>query len=336
MSEHILTATVPAHCARQRVDAVLAELFPDYSRSRLQSWIKSGKVRLDGAVPRAKDKVVGDELIEVHVEAESLDEGCRPQAIELDLVYQDEDLIVINKPAGLVVHPAAGHADGTLQNALLYLDAHLAEVPRAGIVHRLDKDTSGLLVVARNLKAHKSLVEQLQARTVHREYEAIVCGVMTAGGTVDQPIGRHARDRKRMAVKIEGKPAISHYRVIERFRGHSHIRVNLETGRTHQIRVHMAHINYPLVGDPVYGGRLKLPRGAGDELKAALRAFPRQALHARKLGLIHPSSGREMSWKTELPDDMQQLLALLRADAGDMDAGLDSDDFDWDWYDDVE
>lgn len=314
MSEQILTAVVPEHCARQRVDAVLVELFPDYSRSRLQSWIKSGKVRLDGVIPKPKDRVQGDETIELHVQPEPLDERCEPQPIALDLVYQDEDLLVINKPVNLVVHPAAGHASGTLQNALLYLDASLVEVPRAGIVHRLDKDTSGLLVVARNLKAHKSLVEQLQARTVQREYQAVVCGVLTAGGTVDEPIGRHSRDRKRMAVREDGKQAITHYRVVERFRGHTHVRVNLETGRTHQIRVHMAHIQYPLVGDAVYGGRLKFPRGASEALKQGLRDFNRQALHAGRLGLIHPSSGEAMQWKAPMPDDMQQLLQLLKQD----------------------
>lgn len=314
MSEHILTAVVPEHCARQRIDAVLAELFPDYSRSRLQGWIKSGKVLLDGQVPKAKDRVQGDENIEIHVQPEPLDDRCEPQPIALDIVYQDDDIIVINKPVGLVVHPAAGHADGTLQNALLYHDASLVEVPRAGIVHRLDKDTSGLMVVARNLKAHKSLIEQLQARSVHREYQAIVYGVITAGGTVDAPIGRHARDRKRMAVRDDGKPAISHYRVIERFRGHTHVQVRLETGRTHQIRVHMAHIQYPLVGDPVYGGRLKFPRGASEQLKQALREFQHQALHAGRLGLSHPASGRQMQWKVPLPDDMRALLDALYRD----------------------
>jgi len=314
MPEQILTAVVPEHCARQRLDAVLAELFPDYSRSRLQSWIKSGKVRLDGAIPKPKDRVQGDETIELHVQPEPLDERCEAEAIPLQLVYQDEDLFVINKPVNLVVHPAAGHASGTLQNALLHLDGALVEVPRAGIVHRLDKDTSGLLVVARNLKAHKSLVEQLQARTVQREYQAIVCGVLTSGGTVDAPIGRHSRDRKRMAVREDGKQAITHYRVVQRFRGHTHVRVNLETGRTHQIRVHMAHIQYPLVGDAVYGGRLKFPRGASEALKQGLRAFNRQALHAGRLGLIHPSSGEAMQWQAPMPDDMLELLRLLKQD----------------------
>ncbi|TNF35720.1 MAG: 23S rRNA pseudouridine(1911/1915/1917) synthase RluD [Gammaproteobacteria bacterium] len=315
MSDEVLTARVPHEFAEQRLDSVLAELFPDYSRSRLQQWIKNGKVLLNGQVPRPRDKVVGDELIEVHVDPDPVNESCEAQPIQLDVIYQDEDLIVINKPVGLVVHPAAGHHDGTLQNALLYLDEGLEQVPRAGIVHRLDKDTSGLLVVARNLKSHKQLVEQLQARTVSREYHAIVNGVMTAGGTVEEPIGRHPRDRKKMAVREDGKEAISHYRVIERYRGHSHIRVNLETGRTHQIRVHMAHIHYPLVGDTVYGGRLKIPKGASEALITALRGFHRQALHAARLGLDHPTSGEYLEWEVELPEDMQRLLAILEQDA---------------------
>ncbi len=314
MTDEVLTAVVPEHCARKRIDAVLVELFPDYSRSRLQNWIKSGKVLLDGEVPKAKDKVIGDETIEIFLEPEAHSEACEPQAMDLDVVYQDDDLIVINKPVGMVVHPAAGHYDGTLQNGLLHFDPSLIEVPRAGIVHRLDKDTSGLLVVARNLKSHKVLIEQLQARSVHREYQAIVCGVMTAGGTVDQPIGRHPRDRKRMGVREDGKEAITHYRVIDRFRGHTHVRVNLETGRTHQIRVHMAYIQFPLVGDTVYGGRLKLPKGATEELKQALRGFNRQALHAGGLGLIHPSTQQEVEWQADLPEDMTQLLQVLKRD----------------------
>ncbi|MCW9012718.1 MAG: 23S rRNA pseudouridine(1911/1915/1917) synthase RluD [Gammaproteobacteria bacterium] len=315
MPNEILTTTITDQFARQRLDAVLVELYPEYSRSRLQSWIKSGNVLVNGQQPKAKDKMVGDETIEIHLEHEALDE-CVAQDIPLDIVYEDDDLIVVNKPIGLVVHPAAGHADGTLQNALLHHDAALAEVPRAGIVHRLDKDTSGLLVVARNLKAHKALVDQLQARTVHREYQAIVLGVVIAGGTVDAPIGRHPRDRKRMAVREDGKQAISHYRVSERYREHTRIKVNLETGRTHQIRVHMSHIHFPLVGDVVYGGRLKLPRGGSEELKQALRDFNRQALHAAKLGLQHPVSRRAMEWETDLPDDMKQLIQILREDAG--------------------
>jgi len=252
--QEIINKTVPLEYASQRVDAVLVKMFPDYSRSRLQQWIKSGRVLLNGQQPRAKDKVIGDEVIELRIEPEICNEDVIAQDLPLDIVYEDEDILVINKAVGMVVHPAAGHADGTLQNGLLFHDERLHEVPRSGIVHRLDKDTSGLMVVARNIKAHKLLVEQLQARTVHREYQAIVFGLMTAGNTIDLPIGRHGRDRKRMAVKPEGKEAITHFRVLDRYRGHTRIKVKLETGRTHQIRVHMAQIRHPLVGDQTYGG----------------------------------------------------------------------------------
>lgn len=314
MTDEILTTTIPEHYARQRLDAVLGELFPDYSRSRLQQWIKTGKVLMNGQQPRPRDKVQGFEIVEIHVEAESLDDRVLAENIALELIYEDDDLIVINKPVGLVVHPAAGHPSGTLQNALLHHEPKLVEVPRAGIVHRLDKDTSGLLVVARNLKSHKSLVEQLQARSVQREYQAVAMGLLTAGGTVDQPVGRHPRDRKRMWVREDGKQAITHYRVSERYRGHTLIRVNLETGRTHQIRVHMAYIHHPLVGDAVYGGRLKIPKGASEALKNTLRNFNRQALHAGRLGLIHPATGEACTWQSELPEDMQSLIQVLRDD----------------------
>jgi 23S rRNA pseudouridine1911/1915/1917 synthase len=317
MSEEILTASVPSHFARQRLDAALAEMFPDYSRSRIQQWIKAGRVLLDGEVPKGRVKLLGNERVEIHLQAEPLDDHCYAQDIPLDIIHQDEDIIVVNKVVGMVVHPAAGHKDGTMQNALLHFDASLNQVPRAGIVHRLDKDTSGLLVVARTLKAHKNLVAQLQARSVHREYQAIVLGVMTAGGTVDESIGRHHRDRKRMAVRQDAKQAITHYRVVDRYRGHTRVKVSLETGRTHQIRVHMSHIHYPIVGDSVYGGRLILPRGASDALKEALRGFKRQALHAAQLGLLHPSSQQEVRWKAPMPEDMQQLIEVLARDIED-------------------
>lgn len=313
-NDEIVRLEVPLEYASQRLDAALVKMFPDYSRSRLQQWIKAERVFVDGAQIRGRDKLIGGEIIELHIEHENLDEHVEAENIPLNIVYEDDDILVINKPAGLVVHPAAGHPGGTLQNALLFHDEKLHEVPRSGIVHRLDKDTSGLLVVAKNLKAHKSLVEQLQARTVHREYQAIVFGLLTAGRTIDLPIGRHGRDRKKMAVKPEGKEAITHFRVLDRYRGHCRIVVNLETGRTHQIRVHMAYVKHPLVGDQTYGGRLQIPAGASDELKQMLRRFNRQALHARKLGLIHPTTGRQMEWKIPLPDDMKQLIAVLEDD----------------------
>ena len=270
---------------------------------------------VNGAKVRPKDKLVGNESLTLEVEiAPELDD--QPQSIELDVVYQDDDLIVINKPTGLVVHPAAGHADGTLLNGLLHLDERLSSLPRAGIVHRLDRDTTGLMVVARSLEAHQSLVAQLQDKSLFRQYEAIAVGVMTGGGKVDAPMGRHPVDRKKQAVvKTGGKNAVTHYRVLDRYRAHTRIKVQLETGRTHQIRVHMAHRNYPLVGDPLYGGRLKQPAGASEALREALRRFPRQALHARKLGLIHPATGEYCEFEAPLPEDMQGLIQVLEEDA---------------------
>jgi len=308
------TAEIAPGQAGLRLDQALPLLFPEFSRSRLQEWVKEGRVRLDGAVCRPRDKVYGGEWVELDAQfAEQVE--CLPQAIPLTLLYQDEHLLVIDKPAGLVVHPAAGNPDGTLQNALLHHDPGAIELPRAGIVHRLDKETSGLLVVARTPAAHKSLVEQLQTRDIHREYRALACGVLTAGGTVDAPIGRHPVDRIKMAVVAGGKEAVTHYRVLERYRGHSLLKVNLETGRTHQIRVHLAHIHHPLVGDPLYGGRLKLPAGASAELAEALRGFPRQALHAHRLELRHPITGEAMAWESPLPEDLRQLIEVLRQDA---------------------
>ncbi|MFC1683876.1 23S rRNA pseudouridine(1911/1915/1917) synthase RluD [Pseudomonadota bacterium] len=312
-----LNAEVGLEEAGLRLDQALAKLFPDYSRSRLQQWIKEGLVQVDGRECRPRDKVAEGAYIEVQARMDEQVE-CAPQAIDLEILYEDEHLLVINKPAGLVVHPAAGNPNGTLQNALLHHDASLIELPRAGIVHRLDKDTSGLLVVARTSLAHKSLVEQLQAREVKREYRALVSGVLVAGGTVDEPIGRHPTQRIRMAVVVGGKPAVTHYRVLERFRASSYLKVNLETGRTHQIRVHMAHIRHPLLGDPVYGGRLRLPAGASAELQEALRGFRRQALHARRLGLQHPVSGDWLEWSAPVPEDMAAMLEVLRSDAVDI------------------
>jgi 23S rRNA pseudouridine1911/1915/1917 synthase len=309
-----LSLTIPAGQAGQRLDQALATLLPEYSRSRLKAWIDSGEIRVDGAIARPRDKVFGGEAVALRA---VLPEESRaaPQAIPLVLVHEDKHLFVIDKPAGLVVHPGAGNADGTLQNALLSLDPKLAALPRAGIVHRLDKDTSGLLVVARTLPAHTALVRMLGEREVHREYEAICRGVMTAGGTIDAPIDRHPTDRVRMAVREGGRDAVTHYRVIKRFRANTHVRVQLETGRTHQIRVHLAHSGFPIVGDRVYGGRLTLPKGASEELRQALRDFPRQALHAARLQFAHPVSGKPVECASALPADMVGLLALLAADA---------------------
>ncbi|BBL71096.1 23S rRNA pseudouridine(1911/1915/1917) synthase RluD [Methylogaea oryzae] len=306
----LYTADIPDELGGLRLDQALAELFPEFSRSRLQDWIKSGCVQVNGKALRAKDKVMGGEAVELRAELQDSGDD-QPQDIPLDVVYEDASLIIVNKPAGLVVHPAAGNWDGTLVNALLHYAPELAAVPRAGIVHRLDKDTSGLLMVARTLQAHKVLVEQLQARDIEREYLAVVQGTMTAGGTVDAPLGRHPVDRKRHAVREDGKPAVTHYRVLERYPHHTLVRLKLETGRTHQIRVHMAHIHYSLVGDPVYG-RLRLPAGAGPDLTETLRGFRRQALHATRLALAHPEHGDLCEWEAPMPDDMSALVDALR------------------------
>ncbi|MCG7601907.1 23S rRNA pseudouridine(1911/1915/1917) synthase RluD [Halomonas sp. McH1-25] len=305
---------IPDAMVGMRLDQAAAELFSDFSRERIKSWIKQGALTLDGAQARPKDKVYGGErlTLDTVLEAEA---RWEPQAIDLEIVHEDDDVLVIDKPPGLVVHPAAGNPDGTLLNAVLHHCPQLAAIPRAGIVHRLDKDTSGLMVVAKTLAAQTSLVEQLQARTVSREYDAVVIGVMTAGGTVDAPIGRHPKDRKRQAVTESGKPAITHYRVVERFRGHTHVRCRLETGRTHQIRVHMAHRRFPLIGDALYSGRFKVPAGASETLKEILREFPRQALHARKLAFIHPRHGESVEFRADLPDDLLMLLDYLRVDS---------------------
>ncbi|MBU3057248.1 23S rRNA pseudouridine(1911/1915/1917) synthase RluD [Pseudomonas indica] len=308
-----LRAEVPSELGGQRLDQIAAQLFAEHSRSRLAAWIKDGRLTVDGEVLRPRDIVHGGSLLELNAEQEAQGEWVA-QDIELNIVYEDDQLLVLDKPAGLVVHPAAGHADGTLLNALLHHVPDLINVPRAGIVHRLDKDTTGLMVVAKTLQAQTRLVEQLQKRSVSRIYEAIVIGVITAGGKIDAPIGRHGQQRQRMAVVEGGKPAVSHYRVLERFRSHTHTRIKLETGRTHQIRVHMSHIGFPLVGDPVYGGRFRIPPAASQTLVQALKDFPRQALHARFLELDHPVTGQRMRWESPLPDDFVWLLTLLRQD----------------------
>ena len=314
-SEPARFASVPAAAAGRRLDQALAELFPEFSRSRLSAWVKSGAVLLDGAMAVPRQIVRGGEQIELNAQANQ-EVPLVPQAIALDVRYADADVIVVNKPAGLVVHPGAGQPDGTLQNALLHYDPQLAALPRAGIVHRLDKDTSGAMAIARSLRAHTALVAQLQARQVHRQYAAVVYGAMIAGGTVDAPIGRHPHDRLRQAVVAEpcGKHAVTHYRVRERFRAHTLIECRLETGRTHQIRVHLAHLRHALVGDQLYGSGLKLPKGASAELTEALRGFRRQALHAEKLQFTHPASGETVSIEVELPPDMLALIASLRTD----------------------
>jgi 23S rRNA pseudouridine1911/1915/1917 synthase len=310
--EHI-ACRIPETCAGMRLDQALAELLPDYSRSRLQQWIKSGRLQVNGRSMRPRDRVWGGEAVNGDWPREQ-ETVAAAQAIPLDIRFEDADLLVIDKPAGLVVHPAAGNPDGTLVNALLHYAPELAELPRAGLVHRLDKDTSGLMVVARSPRGHKALVEQLQTRTMGRRYEAVAGGVVAAGGDINAPIGRHPVDRKRMAVVASGKPALTHYRVIRRFRAHTHLGVRLETGRTHQIRVHLAHIHYPLVGDPVYGHRLRIPPRVSPRCLEELRNFPRQALHAAYLSLTHPASREHLEWRSDPPADMMKLLAVLRED----------------------
>jgi 23S rRNA pseudouridine1911/1915/1917 synthase len=316
MSEVHHCARVPLEAAGRRLDQALAAMFPQYSRSRLSGWVRAGAVTVDGAVRAPKERLQGGEQIAIAARLED-EVPLVPQAIALDIRYEDEDLLVLNKPAGLVVHPGAGNADGTLQNALLHHDARMAELPRAGIVHRLDKDTSGLMVVARSLPAHTALVAMLAEHRVQRQYAAVVRGALVAGGTVDAPLGRHPVDRLRQAVREDAssKRAVTHYRLRERFRAHSLVQCNLETGRTHQIRVHMAHIQHPLVGDPVYGGHVMLPKGADPALVSTLQGFRRQALHAERLVFAHPLDGREMAFEADLPDDMQTLIQVLRDDA---------------------
>ena len=299
--------------AGKRLDVVLAQLYPDYSRSRLQSWLKQGLLTLDGKPATASFKVRGGERVELSGIPETDASEVEAQNIPLDIVHQDEHLLVIDKPAGLVMHPAAGNPDNTVQNGLLHFDPELVKIPRAGIVHRLDKDTTGLFVVARTLKAHQSLVSQLQERSMGRRYLAIVHGHMVSGGSIDQPIGRHPRDRKRMAVVKGGKEAVTHYRIQQKFTAHTALQVKLESGRTHQIRVHMSHLNHPLVGDTTYGGRPRYPAGLDQESRDTIGKFARQALHAFRLDLQHPDSGERLSWQREPPEDMQQLLSVLQS-----------------------
>ncbi len=313
MSSETITRTIPDELIGLRLDKALSELYPEYSRGRLQRWMKEGAILIDGAVARGRDKARGGEAVVLRrpqtVEPDL--EHIEAEPVALDIVYEDDALVVVNKPAGLVVHPAVGNWSGTLMHGLLHRYPDIAEVPRAGIVHRLDKSTTGLMVVARTLEAHTVLVEALQRREMRREYLALVEGTFVSGGSIDEPIGRHPVDRKKMAVVRNGRHAVTHYRIRQRYQAHTLLDVKLETGRTHQIRVHMAHIRHPIVGDPVYGGRKRIPKGLDDATVAVLHAFGRQALHARRLGLVHPVTGEEMFWEAEAPSDMLQLLEAL-------------------------
>jgi 23S rRNA pseudouridine1911/1915/1917 synthase len=314
MSQETTIKNIPDELAGQRLDQALAKMFPEYSRSRLKSWLLAGAITVDGQSPRPRDAVLGGESVALRPVAEAA-VNADPEPISLDIVFEDESLMVINKPAGLVVHPGAGNPSGTLMNGLLHHAAALGEVPRAGIIHRLDKNTSGLLLIAKTLPAHTSLVRLLADRDISRHYLAVCKGVLTGGGTINAAIGRHPVDRTKMSIQENGKPAVTHYTVRERFAAHTYIDVVLDTGRTHQIRVHFAHRRHALVGDPVYGGRLALPAGASEPLIAALRGFRRQALHATRLAFEHPESGESLSFEVPPPDDFQVLIDVFRADA---------------------
>jgi 23S rRNA pseudouridine1911/1915/1917 synthase len=311
-----LKAQVTDEQAGHRIDQVAARLFPDYSRARLQAWMKTGELTVNGQRCKPRESALAGSWLVLDATLQSA-ENWAAEAMPLSIVYEDEELLVIDKQAELVVHPAAGHHQGTLVNGLLHYCPTLESLPRAGIVHRLDKDTTGLMVVAKNLKSHHALVKQLQSRSVSRQYEAVVQGVMTAGGTISAPLARHPVHRIKRAVSAGGQEAITHYRVVQRYAAHTHIRVNLETGRTHQIRVHMAHLKYPIVGDPLYGGRYRIPPNCAKELAGALETFKRQALHASELKLLHPATKLECRWEARLPDDFAGLLSLLHQDAGE-------------------
>ncbi|PPC84339.1 MAG: 23S rRNA pseudouridine(1911/1915/1917) synthase RluD [Methylotenera sp.] len=344
---NLIHLTISSDLGGLRLDVALQKLLPEHSRSRLQAWIKSGLVTVDGVASTSKTKVWGGEKVAVDVQVKPETRAFTAEDIPLNIVYEDDHILVINKPAGMVVHPAAGNWSGTLLNALLFHAPQLHDVPRAGIVHRLDKETSGLLVVAKTLNAQTHLVRQLQARTVKREYRAIVWGQLWRNGVVDQPLGRDPRSRTKMAINRMGKPAITRYEILERFSVQTYLRCNLETGRTHQIRVHMQHLKAPLVGDPVYGFRGIVPiRAMTQTLRDAVSQFHRQALHAIKLGLVHPATNEFMEWQIELADDMKVLLEAMRhEDERDEEEGFelsmepylaDEDDEDDDLFDDEE
>ena len=308
----------PPDSAGRRLDQALAQLLPQYSRTRIQRWIEEGAVRVNGLAAKARDVVVGGQsaTVEARLPEET---SVAAQEMPLDIVHQDAAVLVLNKAPGVVVHPGAGNREHTLQNALLAHDQKLKRVPRAGLVHRIDKDTSGLLVVARTLEAQTALVKMLAAHEIEREYLALCTGLMTGGGTVDEPIGRHRTQRIKMAVRSDGRAAVTHYRIEKKFRAHTLARVRLETGRTHQIRVHLAHVGYPIVGDPVYGGRRRLPAGASPTLKSALESFRRQALHAERLSFTHPKSGKPVTYTAPLPADLRELLGALARDLAEAD-----------------
>ena len=305
-----ISIIIPSRMSGERIDVALSKMLPHFSRSKIASWIKSNDALINEQNFKPKDIVSGNEVVNLNLN-QKIQHNWAPENISLDIVFEDEDIIVLNKPVGLVTHPGAGNWGGTLANALLYHNKNLSKLDRAGIVHRLDKNTSGLMVAAKNLISQKHLVEQLQNHSVQREYSAFVYGHMISGGTINEPLGRHPKDRIKQAVIRTGKKAITHYRVIDRFANHTHVKAILETGRTHQIRVHLSSIGHPLIGDSLYGGRLRFPKNASEDLKIALKAFQRQALHSKKLTLSHPRTGKSMTWKVGLPEDMQKLINVL-------------------------
>jgi 23S rRNA pseudouridine1911/1915/1917 synthase len=311
MIEKSLNILIPDRMSGQRLDFSLSIMLPDYSRSKITAWIKSGDALINDRAFKPKDRAIGNETVRLTLSHKD-NIYWAPEPINLNIIFEDEDIIIINKPFGLVTHPGAGNLTGTLANALLHYDSNLSKLDRAGIVHRLDKNTSGLMVVSRNVKSQRFLVDQLQSHSIHREYSAIVYGHMISGGLIDESIGRDPKDRVKQAILVNGKEAKTHYRVIDRFKSHTHVKAILETGRTHQIRVHLSHIGHPLIGDPIYGGRVRFPKQASQELKDALINFNRQALHSKKLSLTHPVTGESMTWKSDLPSDMQELLKTLK------------------------
>jgi 23S rRNA pseudouridine1911/1915/1917 synthase len=315
MAEDSQTKMIPDELAGMRLDQALAKMFPEYSRSRLKSWILQGFVTIDDDEKRPRDLVSGGETVALQP-AQELGVVSVPEPMELDIRFEDADLLVVNKPAGLVVHPGAGNLRGTLMNGLLHRVPGLRELPRAGIIHRLDKDTSGLLLVGKTLESHTTLVRRLAAREIFRQYLAVCNGVLTGGGTIDAPIGRHPVDRLRMSVQDKGKPALTRYRVLERFKSQTYISVELDSGRTHQIRVHFAYRHHALVGDPVYGGRMSVPPGSDDIVVETFRNFRRQALHAACLRFQHPVTSEPVDVEATPPADFENLLDVLRGHAG--------------------
>ena len=315
MIEHIKKQiTIPREYHNQRIDSVLAQLLPEYSRSQISNWIKSGAVILNQKACKPKDKALDGDLIELSVDLNEIDPDfthCEPEDIPLEVIYEDDDVLVLNKPMGLVVHPGAGNREHTLVNALLHHAPTLHHLPRAGIIHRLDKDTTGLLIVAKSLTAHTSLIRQMQARDIQRNYITLVQGHVISGGTVDTGFGRHPRNRLKMCVSGQGRQAITHYMVKKQYHDFTLLDVSLMTGRTHQIRVHMDYINHPVIGDQLYGGLMRFPQNASDDLKAMLQQFKRQALHACSIAFYHPETEEELTFTAPLPEDFKLLLRTL-------------------------